>query len=48
MSESDIEIAKDQYLKHGAGSLKSRTVLTPNSIFSKAAVYFQLHSFEDK
>lgn len=48
VTETDIELGKDQYLKHGAGALKTRTALTPSSIFYKAAVYYQLHSFEDR
>lgn len=48
VTEDELNQGRDEYLKYGAGNLKTRTALTPSSMFTKALVFYSLHAREDR
>jgi hypothetical protein len=43
ITEADVAVGREEYLKYGAGSLKKKTSLTPRNIFAKAMLFTEMH-----
>jgi hypothetical protein len=48
VTDAELDEGRDLYLKFGAGNLKKRTQLTPTNLFTKAMVFYSLHSRDDR
>jgi hypothetical protein len=40
VTQQDIEMAKEAYMRFGAGPLKNRAAITPSNVFNKAMMFY--------
>ena len=40
ISQEDIELGKEAYMRYGAGPLKNRAAITPANVFNKAMMFY--------
>ena len=41
ITQNDIDLAKEAYMRFGAGPLKNRAAITPANVFNKAMMYYK-------